>query len=43
MLFTQRGFCSENFMAKRNKIKLWEAVKVGSSEEVSTTTNVGRF
>jgi hypothetical protein len=30
-------------MAKRNKIKLWEAVKVGSSEKVSTTTNVGRF
>jgi hypothetical protein len=30
-------------MPKRNKIKLWEAVKVGSSEEVSIATNVGRF
>jgi hypothetical protein len=30
-------------MAKRNKIKLWEVVKVGSNEEVSTATNVGRF
>jgi hypothetical protein len=30
-------------MAKRNKIKLWEVVKVGRSEEVSTATNAGRF
>jgi hypothetical protein len=30
-------------MEKKIYVKIWEVVKVGSSEEVSTATNVGRF
>jgi len=30
-------------MAKEINFNPWEAIKVGSSEKISTTTHVGRF
>jgi hypothetical protein len=30
-------------MANEKYFKVWKVVKVGSSEKISTTTNVGRF
>jgi hypothetical protein len=30
-------------MEKNKNLKIWEAIKVGSSKKISTATNVGRF